>query len=40
MNPMEAITIVVMLFVSMGIAYVAGYVSCLQDEQNRKRAKR
>ena len=40
MNPMEAVTIVIMLFASMGIAYFAGYVSCLQDEQERKRIKR
>ena len=40
MNTFEALSIVAMIFASTGIAYFAGYVSALQDEQARKKAKR
>ena len=40
MSNFEAVSIVAMLFASCGMCYVAGYVSALQDEQARKKAKR
>jgi len=38
MSNFEAISIVAMIFASTGIAYFAGYVSALQDEQQRRKA--
>jgi len=38
MSNFEAISIVAMIFGSTGIAYFAGYVSALQDEQQRRKA--
>lgn len=39
MNTFEAISIVAMIFASCGMSYFAGYVSALQDQQNRNKAK-
>ena len=39
MSAFQAIGIVVMIFASTGMAYFAGYVSALQDQQNRNKAK-
>jgi hypothetical protein len=39
MSTFQAIGIVVMIFASTGMAYFAGYVSALQDQQNRNKAK-
>ena len=38
MSNFEALSIVAMIFASTGIAYFAGYVSALQDEQARRKA--
>jgi type II secretory pathway component PulJ len=37
MTNFEAISITLMLFASCGLAYFAGYVSAIQDEQQRRR---
>jgi len=40
MSTFEALSIVAMIFASCGMSYFAGYVSALQDEQQRKKARK
>jgi len=39
MSTFEVFSIIAMVCASTGMAYFAGYVSALQDEQNRNKAK-